>query len=283
MKISIVVPVYNEADSLKACLESIAKQTKKAYEVIVVDNNSTDCTQDIARQFSFVTLIEEPRQGVVHARTSGFNRAHGDIIARIDADTILPANWLSVVESIFQDENIDAVSGLALYYGVAAAKLASQVDLFLRRRVSASLKKQNKMYLWGANMAMRREAWQATKAYLCHRSHQHEDFDLAIHLQKQGFNIIFHEGLQAMVSSRRIGMSFIDYMHYVMMSPKTYSQHNIGVKKQMYPVVFVCAVFYLPGYILYKGYNPITQRFSLSRLFLVSQSAQRVDPTIFVA
>ena len=283
MKISIVIPVFNEEDSLSVCLRAIEAQIKPAFEVIVVDNNSTDATARIAEEFNFVKLIKEPLQGVVHARTTGFNVATGDIIARIDADSLIPANWTLNVETVFRDKDIDAVSGVAHYYSVACADLVDKIDLFIRRYISRSLKKENKMYLWGANMAMRRKAWKAVRSSLCERAHQHEDFDIAIHMRELGFNIIFDERLEALVSSRRIDMKFIDYMRYVMMSPGTYAQHGIKVKKQMYPVVAVCAFFYLPGFILYKGYNPLTDKFSLSRLLKTEKALSRVDPTTYVA
>src|SRR5688500_17107775 len=93
LRASVVIPVYNEADSLDLCLSAIAAQTTQPFEVIVVDNNSTDTTAEIAASYPFVRLVYESRQGVVHARNTGFNLAQGDIIARIDADTVIESGW----------------------------------------------------------------------------------------------------------------------------------------------------------------------------------------------
>jgi cellulose synthase/poly-beta-1,6-N-acetylglucosamine synthase-like glycosyltransferase len=60
MNVSIVIPVYNEADALAACLEAIAEQTIAPLEVIVVDNNSTDTSAAIAQGFDFVRLVSGP-------------------------------------------------------------------------------------------------------------------------------------------------------------------------------------------------------------------------------
>jgi glycosyltransferase involved in cell wall biosynthesis len=277
MNISIVIPVYNEADGLSACLDAIAAQKSRPYEVIVVDNNSSDGTTSIAKSYDFITVINEPKQGVVHARTTGFDLTNGDIIARIDGDTILPNDWTSQVESIFRDPSIDAVSGLAGYYGVAADKLVNASDLFFRRRLSKQL--ENRVFLWGANMAMRRQAWSAVKPYLCQKGDQHEDFDIAIHLQELGYNVSFDERLKAQVSSRRIDTDFMSFMHYVLVSPYTYAQHDIQVKRFMYPVVLVCALGYMPGYILHKGYDPDLGRFSFNKFLFVKSGIGRVDPT----
>src|SRR4051812_35670716 len=91
--ISIIIPVYNDADHLRACLETIAAQIVPADEVIVVDNNSTDGSAAVARSFPFVRLIHEKQQGICFARNAGFNASTADIIGRIDADSRLPAHW----------------------------------------------------------------------------------------------------------------------------------------------------------------------------------------------
>ncbi len=281
MKISIVIPVYNEADHLGVCLSAIADQTKKAYEVIVVDNNSTDGTKAVAQSFDFVTLINEPKQGVVHARATGFNQASGDVIARLDGDSILPPDWVSNVAEVFKDQSIDAASGVALYYNVAADYIFNYIDLYFRRRLSKQLKSD--MYLWGANMAMRHKAWRQVRGHLCMRGDMHEDYDVAIHLQELGKNVVFDERLVAQVSSRRIDSDFISFMRYVWKSPSTYAQHDKKVLRYMMPIVITCAVGYLPARILHKGYDPLLDRFSVSHLLEPSTAPPRVDPTIYVA
>lgn len=281
MKISIVIPVYNEADSLAACLQAIAHQTLKPYEVIVVDNNSDDGTRSVAASFGFVKLIKEKRQGVIHARTRGFDAAKGDIIARIDGDSILPANWVETVANIFETSDTDAVSGTALYYNVALPHVFNQIDIFFRRRLSWQL--SGHLFLWGANMAMKREAWTKVKSSLCSRGGMHEDFDIAIHLQRLGGKVTFDERLEAYVSSRRIEASFWDFMKYAWLNPSTYAQHNINVKRYLYPIILICAVGYWPSYMLHKGYNPDTERFSLTKLLLTPAGVARVDPTANVA
>lgn len=279
MKISIVIPVYNEAASLGACLEAIAAQAETPYEVIVVDNNSTDGTAAIAAGYSFVTLLSEERQGVAHARNRGFDAASGDIIGRIDADTLLPPSWVGQVRAIFQDSPASAVSGAPHYYDFALAGVADAIDLYLRVRLARRLKDTN--FLWGANMAVRRSAWQQARPLLCGQRSLHEDFDLAIHLQELGHQVVYDEGLVAGVSSRRIDTSFRAYLRYTLASPRTYAAHHLASRRHMYPVLLVCWLGYLPGRLIYRGCDPTTGAFSLSQLLLAD--AARVDPTINVA
>ena len=281
MKVSIVIPVYNEAEQLAACLEAIAAQSVRPHEVIVVDNNSTDDSQAVASRFDFVRLLSEPRQGVIHARSTGFNAAGGDIIARIDADSLLPGDWIKTVKKIFKNNNIDAVSGAAEYYSVAAAGLFNSIDLFFRKRLERQLK--DRVYLWGANMAMRREAWLKVRPCLCAEGDMHEDYDIAIHLQQIGGQVRFDERLRARVSSRRIDVNYASFMRYVLVSPGTYARHGIRRRWHMYEVVLVCALGYLPARLLHKGYDPLLEKFSFSRLLTAEAKAPRVDPTANVA
>src|SRR5579872_3742862 len=116
LTISLVIPAFNEQRHLGACLEAALNQRLPFDEIIVVDNNSTDATIDVATRFPEVTLLREPRQGVVHARNTGFNAAHGEIIARIDADTLLPPDWSAAVQQVFENEAVDAVTGVVQYY-----------------------------------------------------------------------------------------------------------------------------------------------------------------------
>jgi len=281
MKVSIVIPVYNEAAQLGACLEAIATQTVRPYEVTVVDNNSTDDSAAVAANFDFVRVLQEPKQGVLHARTRGFDAARGDIIARIDADSLLATDWVASVQAVFADPAVDAVSGIALYYNVAAAPVFDAIDLFFRRRLSWQLK--DRVFLWGANMALRRSAWRQVKPALCNRGGMHEDYDIAIHLQELGGRVTFDERLRARVSSRRIDTTYLDFMRYVCVSPGTYAQHGVRSRWHMYWLVLVCAIGYLPARVLHRGYDAELDCFIWSKVFAPASAISRVDPTANVA
>jgi len=72
-------------------------------------------------------LVKEQKQGVVYARTKGFNLAHGDNFARIDADTILPLDWIKNLKKIFKDDTLAATSGVADYYNVAYSNIFNAI------------------------------------------------------------------------------------------------------------------------------------------------------------
>jgi glycosyltransferase involved in cell wall biosynthesis len=155
---SIVIPAFNEEKFLPRCLESLKNQDFKDFEIIVVDNNSTDKTADIAKKFG-VTLLFEKNQGPAFARQKGFLNAKGKIIATTDADTILPKNWLSrIFEEFKKDKDLVAFGGSCDFYsGPISLKLASKFllkpFLLFDKLISGSWS------LMGCNMAIKKEAF----------------------------------------------------------------------------------------------------------------------------
>jgi glycosyltransferase involved in cell wall biosynthesis len=276
--ISIVIPVYNEADRLADCLTAIAALEMSPLEVIVVDNNSTDDTAAVARRFDFVTVLHEKRQGVTYARNRGFDAAKGEIIARIDADTVVAPDWTRQINQLFTDTSVAAVSGAISYYDIAFRSVIDKFDLLIRGWLARRM--QNRVFLLGANMALRRSAWQAVRSHLCGQSNMHEDLDLAVHLAEVGQRVAYSPLLIAGVSGRRADTKAKDFYEYVMLSPQTYEYHAAIEYKYMYPVIIFVLLHYIPLRILFRGYNTQTQRFSW-RLLLSDESAARVNPATF--
>lgn len=94
--VSIIIPVLNDKDRLKKCLNSLESQTypRDRYEVIVVDNGSKENIEDIVLQFGHVTTSRELRPGSYAARNKGIGLAQGSILAFIDSDCTADSNWI---------------------------------------------------------------------------------------------------------------------------------------------------------------------------------------------
>ncbi len=200
MKISVVIPAYNEEKYIGACLESLKNQIEKPYEIILVDNNSTDKTVEIAKKFG-IKVLKEEKQGISFARNAGFNATKGDIIARIDADTIAPTDWTARINKDIEIDKKDAVFGPAYYLDLPRRIQISHLpSVYFFKLIKAILKKH---MLFGLNMAMKKELWEKVKSEVCMDNKViHEDFDLAIHLWKYG-NIEFDQNLRVKTSARR--------------------------------------------------------------------------------
>lgn len=279
-RVSLVIPVYNEADQIHDCLRAVAAQSVQPFEVIVVDNNSTDGTAALARTFPFVRVLSESRQGVVYARDRGFNAARGDIIARIDADTWIAPDWIQTLQQLFFDATLDIVTGSVQPRGIGAARLAGRIDLACRRYLYRRL--GNKVGLQGANMALRRSVWQTIKHDLCHEAGLHEDFDIGVHAQNYNFTARFDERLRVSAWHRQQDTQFSRYSEYALTSPRTYLYHGITREGRiMYQIVALALICYPLVRILSRGYDERLGRFSFTRLFTASLPP-RVNPATFI-
>lgn len=275
IRVSLVIPAYNEESYLALCLDAIAAQTVKPYEVLVVDNNSTDATAEIARRYPFVRLLREPRQGVAFARDRGFNAARGDVIGRLDGDTLLATDWVERTQEVFADGTVAAATGKVHYRDMLLARLASRIDLVARRYMARRLGRE--VALQGANMALRRSAWLAARKDLCYRPGIHEDYDIAIHVNRAGGLVVFDERMITTLGYRLADIDYRQFRDYCLTSPRTYAQHELKSGRKMYPVVGVVLLCYLPLKLLRRAYDKSNQRFSW-RLVFTPNGEQRVNP-----
>lgn len=279
LRVSLVIPVYNEVERIHDCLTAVAHQTVRPYEVIVVDNNSTDGTAAIAAAFPFVRVIRERRQGVVYARDAGFSTARGDVIARIDADTLIDANWIETLGQLFADPSLDLVTGAVTIREVCAARLASRLDLFWRRYLYKRL--GSSVGLQGANMALRRGVWRTIRSEVCHQAGLHEDFDIGLHARRHGFTARFDENMRVSLCHRQADTSFKRFTQYALASPRTYLYHGVREGRVMYRVVVFVIVLYPIIRLLVRGYDQRLGRFSIVKLF-DSSLPPRVNPATYV-
>lgn len=106
-KISVIIPCFNEEKNIGMCLDSIfaVDYPKHLFEVIVVDNGSTDRTCDIAQKYNIVLLRDDKRK-VSGLRNLGAESATGEVLAFVDADCIVFHNWLSAAREYFYKNDV---------------------------------------------------------------------------------------------------------------------------------------------------------------------------------
>ena len=130
-KISVIVPVYNEAAKIARCLQALLNQTLQPYEIIVVDGHSTDSTVKVARRFP-VTVTCEDYRTVGGARQVGVEHARGDYIAFTDADCVPQKDWLENLICEFADSVVGVGGGiLNIGTGLWEESIALALDTFL--------------------------------------------------------------------------------------------------------------------------------------------------------
>ena len=113
MRFSIVVPVFDNAADLARCLESIGRldYDRERFEVIVVDNGSTDGSGDVARRFGAVCLEERDFQSSYAARNRGIRAARGEFVAFTDSDCMVHPDWLKAIDAATRDEAAGCFAG----------------------------------------------------------------------------------------------------------------------------------------------------------------------------
>jgi glycosyltransferase involved in cell wall biosynthesis len=179
---SIIVPVYNGERTMRACLQSLLSQTypPNRYEIIVVDNNSTDNTCSIVQEFPVTLLHENEIQTSYAARNRGVEAARGEIIAFTDADCIAAPNWLSELVTPFKELTVGGVGGQVL-----DSDPQSEVEQFIcSLRLFARYQKDNSYLpvLMTNNAAYRRENLLALGSFNA-QLYTGADIDLAWRLQ----------------------------------------------------------------------------------------------------
>jgi glycosyltransferase involved in cell wall biosynthesis len=106
MTVSVIIPVYNGASTLEICLKALGASTFRDFEIIVVDDGSSDGSAELAQ------LSTAGRQGPAFARNLGARSASGDILMFVDADVLVHPNTLETALRAFErDPSIDAVIG----------------------------------------------------------------------------------------------------------------------------------------------------------------------------
>lgn len=207
---------------LPTCLQALTEQDYKGkYEIIVVDNNSTDLTPKIASIYG-ARVIKEKRQGVAFARQSGSLASKGEIIFSTDSDTIVPQNWISqMVAKIVSSPEIVAVGGSCDLIGAnTPLKLLTKSLVPLTFLFDKILDYPGTLQGW--NSAFRKSAFMQIGGYSTTLAPGEigEDRDLGKRLRKVGKVKIFF-GIKVKTSARRfVGLLrtlryvFVNYFYF---------------------------------------------------------------------
>ncbi|MFH1063084.1 MAG: glycosyltransferase [Candidatus Omnitrophota bacterium] len=122
MKVSVIIPIYNAAATIAACLKSLALQDRIPDQILLVDNGSKDDTVNIINKFIEehrslnIVLLKEDKKGAGCARNKGLKSAQGDIVAFTDSDCIVEKKWLENILCKFEQTNADAIGGMVKIY-----------------------------------------------------------------------------------------------------------------------------------------------------------------------
>ncbi len=192
MNISVIIPAYNAEKTISSCLEALNRQQNidpSEFEVIVVDDGSTDNTKDICQHFNNVTYLwQAGPKGASTARNSGLNVAQGDIICFTDADCEPTPTWLYNLSQPFADSEISGCKG------IYASKQKEIVARFVQIEYEDKydlLKKQSRIDFIDTYSAGYRRDMLIENDGFDERFHYTEDQELSFRLAAKGYQFVF--------------------------------------------------------------------------------------------
>lgn len=259
---SIVIPAFNEESTIRDCVEAALAQTSPAHEILVVDNRSTDSTVQIVQALidahpgSPLRLMhQDAEQGLVPTRDAGLGRATGEVLGRIDADSVLEPDWVAQVQRIFGRPEVAAATGPVTYYDMPLRRFGHRADDAIRRAVRTLA--DDYQFLFGSNMAIRKTAWFDIRGLVCRDAADefHEDIDLSIHLYELGHLVVYDSRMVTGMSARRLDDNPRQYYQYVWRWERTYAAHALRNPRLRAPMIVFSAV-----YPLLKGVRDVQVR-----------------------
>jgi glycosyltransferase involved in cell wall biosynthesis len=198
--ISFIIPCYNEEAHIKDCIRSIRKHVWYIpYEIIVVDNNCTDKTVEIAKEEQ-AFIVKESRKGVVFARQAGYEVATGWLIANIDADSKITDGWIWEALSRLSNHNTVAVTGPLEYEGAGfGLRMMTKFYYFLAKLSNDRIG----VFLQGGNSIIKKKALDEVGGYDLSIAFYGEDTMTAKRIQHLG-KIVFNSNMITTTSPRRL-------------------------------------------------------------------------------
>ncbi len=250
MRLSFVIPAYNEERYLPACLESILAQTGflgDQVEIIVVNNASSDRTREVALSYPGVTVVDETRKGLPYARQAGFAASTGELVANVDSDSRLTPGWVKQVLSTFSEferkgKDLVALSGPVEYYDLKPSQTVSVHLFYLLAFVLYALNRyvlRAGSMVQGGNFVLKASALREIGGFNLSIPFYGEDTDIARRLNRVG-RVVFTFQLKMYSSARRlkkegmftIGMRYTMNYLWTTFRKKPFTEEYIDIREQ---------------------------------------------------
>ncbi len=204
LKVSIVIPAHNEEKYLADTLKAVCALDYKNFEVIVVNNASTDKTEEVAKNFP-VKLAYEGKKGLLYARECGRKNATGEIIANMDADCLPEKDWIKKGVESFKDKETVAVTGPYDYFD--GSPFFRSFSLFIQKNIYSWANKtmnttKRGAILIGGNNMIRASVLNEIGGYNTDILFYGEDTDTAKRVSKKG-EVVFNKSFTMKTSARR--------------------------------------------------------------------------------
>jgi glycosyltransferase involved in cell wall biosynthesis len=178
MKVSIVLPLYNQSQYVGEAIESCLSQTLKPHEIIVVNDGSTDDWEEaIFPYLEDITILHQTNQGLSSARNTGIKASTGDYCVCLDSDDKLPPEYLEQLSKI----DADVVGCGYKTFGDYEKEWKTRGDITLDDLIDGNRTQCSALF--------KREVWDKTGGFDERMKHGHEDWEYWIHAVLKGFTM----------------------------------------------------------------------------------------------
>ena len=192
MKYSVIVPVYNRPDEVKELLESLAAQSFRDFEVVIVEDGSKVPCDSVVSSFSDsleIRYFTKDNSGPGQTRNYGAERASGEFLIILDSDVIVPPGYFAAIEKELANKDTDAFGGPdRAHEGFTPVQKAinySMTSFFTTGGIRGGKVKMDKFYPRSFNMGVRRDVYSALGGFSAMRFG--EDIDFSIRIFKGGY------------------------------------------------------------------------------------------------
>ena len=256
MRISVVIPTYNEEAHLGECLQALREGSRKPNEIIIADGMSNDRTVAVAKEYGANVVMNEKRHAA-GGRNAGIAVATGDVIAFLDADCVPDRDWLKEVERAFEAENID---GLGTFIEPAPTDniyeefwghLSLEEERSYGSQAYYITEKSMKTAFITASCAYRRELLIRLTGFSDYFANNAEDIDLCWRALDAGAKLKYEPRAKIIAHSPRDlkGICRKSFRNGVSSSKiqKVYSTKRVNISRKPYGALFVNLVGMLTG------------------------------------
>ena len=192
MKYSIIVPVYNRPDEVDELLESLCHQTFKDFEVVVVEDGSTEKCDTVCQKYADrlpVSYYFKPNSGPGPSRNYGAERSQGEYLIILDSDVIVPENYLEIIKKELESESCDAFGGPdrahPSFTPIQKAINYSMTSFFTTGGIRGGKAKMDKFYPRSFNLGIKKSVFEALGGFAPMR--YGEDIDLSTRIFANGY------------------------------------------------------------------------------------------------
>ncbi len=228
--VSVVVPALNAPERTRTCLEALLDQTypRDCYEIIVIDNGSTDTTPQVIRQYPVVFLSEDNIQSPYAARNRGIRQARGEIIAMIDINCTAAPGWLTNGIEVLTSKKADLIGGQVTFTFSPEKTAAEIFDSVSNVQIKRNI--ENRGVTKGGNLFVRRSVFDSIGLF---PEHLRSGGDVLWTGQatRAGFTLLYAPGAEVFYPARKLFPLMKKQWRVGRGQPPIWMDENIGILK----------------------------------------------------